>query len=176
MFPTSARAAGDSGDSVLPAPWPDGPGRLNTPQRADATLRRILEDIDPDRVRHTIETLVGFGTRHTLSTQTDPNRGIGAARNWIFQELQSYAATSQGRMTVELQTYNQPVGTRVDVPTDITNVIATLQGSEGLGRMYVVSGHYDSRITDVMDREESLNVCHRFEAPHVALAPARRLV
>src|SRR3954451_14818094 len=57
MFPTSARAAGDPVDSILPAQWPDGPGRLNTPQRADATLRRILEDIDPERVRHTVETL-----------------------------------------------------------------------------------------------------------------------
>ena len=105
---------GDHGSRALPAPWPDGPGRPNRPQHADRTLRRILADIDPDRVRHTIETLVRFGTRHTLSTQTDPHRGIGAARDWIFAEFQRYAAASGGRMTVEIQSYVQPVGERVD--------------------------------------------------------------
>jgi hypothetical protein len=152
LFPTAAHAAGDSGASVLPEQWPPGPGRLNQPQRADTTLRRILDDIDPDRIRHTIETLVGFGTRHTLSTQDSLTEGIGAARDWIFGELQTYAATSGGRMTVEIQSYTQPVGVRIDVPTVISNVIATLHGSESSQRMYVVSGHYDSRITDVMDR------------------------
>jgi len=151
LAPTAAHAAG-SASSVEPEPWPDGPGSLNRPQRADATLRRIIDDIDPDRIQHTIETLVGFGTRHTLSTQSDPDHGIGAARDWIFRELQSYAATSGGRMTVEIQSYTQPVGVRIDVPTVISNVIATLHGSESSQRMYVVSGHYDSRVTDVMNR------------------------
>ena len=82
--------------------------RPNRPQRADATLRRILDDIDPDRIRHTIETLVGFGTRHTLSTQSDPKRGIGAARDWIFHELQGYAAASGGRMSVEIRSKRTP--------------------------------------------------------------------
>src|SRR6478672_6526200 len=140
------------GDGVLPPPWPDGPGRLNRPQRPHRILRGILRDIDPRRIRHTVETLVGFGTHHTLSTQTDPDRGIGAARDWIFHELQSYAAASDGRMTVEIQSYTQPVGVRVDTPTVISNVIATLRGSRDPGRTYVISGHYDSRVTDVMDR------------------------
>ena len=143
---------GGHGSRALPAQWPDRPGRPNRPQSADRTLRRILADVDPDRIRHTIVTLVGFGTRHTLSTQTDPHRGIGAARDWIFHELQSYAGASRGRMTVELQSYLQPVGERVDVPTEITNVVATLRGSKDPGRTYVVSGHYDSRVTDVMNR------------------------
>src|SRR3954447_16152500 len=151
--PAAAHASG-SGSAVEPEPWPDGPGRLNRPQRPDATLRRIVHDIDPDRIRRTIETLVGFGTRHTLSTQTDPNRGIGAARDWIFSELQSYAARSGGRMTVEIQSYVQPPGVRVDVPTVISNVIATLKGSKEPGRTYVISGHYDSRVTDVMNRTD----------------------
>jgi len=151
LVPAAAHAA-TSASAIEPEAWPDGPGRLNRPQRADATLRQIIDDIDPDRIQHTIETLVGFGTRHTLSTQTDPNRGIGAARDWIFGELQSYAAASGGRMTAEIQSYTQPVGPRVDVPTVISNVIATLHGSESSQRMYVISGHYDSRVTDVMNR------------------------
>jgi hypothetical protein len=154
LAPGAAHASvGSHGaDGVLPPQWPDGPGHLNQPQRPDPTLRAILRDVDPSRIRHTIETLVGFGTRHTLSTQTDPTRGIGAARDWIFKELQSYAATSGGRMTVEIQSYTQPVGTRIDTPTVISNVIATLEGSRDPGRTYVISGHYDSRVTDVMDR------------------------
>src|SRR3954452_18704295 len=149
--PAAAHASG-SGSAVEPEPWPDGPGRLNRPQRPDATLRRIVDDIDPDRIRRTIETLVGLVTRHTLSTQTDPHRGIGAARDWIFAELKRYAGASGGRMQVEIQSYTQPVGTRIDVPTVISNVIATLKGSESSQRMYVISGHYDSRVTDVMNR------------------------
>src|SRR5262245_17777766 len=123
-------ASGADAAGVLPDQWPDGPGRLNRPQNADATLRGILRDIDPDRIRHTIETLGGFGTRHTLSTQTDPARGIGAARDWIFHELQSYAERSNGRMKVEIQSYTQDVATRIDQPTVISNVIATLSGSK----------------------------------------------
>jgi hypothetical protein len=150
--PAHAAHGSHGADGVLPPQWPDGPGRLNRPQRADRTLRDILRDVDPRRIRHTIETLVGFGTRHTLSTQTDPNRGIGAARDWIFHELQGYAAASHGRMTVEIQSYTQPIGVRVDTPTVISNVIATLRGSKDPGRTYVISGHYDSRVTDVMNR------------------------
>src|SRR5262245_13283340 len=138
------RAFASSGDasSVEPADWPDGPGRLNRPQTAAATLRGILRDIDPDRIQNTIETLVGFGTRHTLSTQSDPNRGIGAARDWIKAQMDEFASASGGRMTTEIQSYIQPVGVRVDVPTQISNVIATLKGSREPDRIYVISGHY----------------------------------
>ncbi|MBL7261320.1 M20/M25/M40 family metallo-hydrolase [Paractinoplanes lichenicola] len=114
-------------------------------------LRAILREIDPRRIEAIVRKLVSFGTRHTLSSQDDPVRGIGAARDWIFAELQRYAATSNQRMTVELQSFVQPVSPRVPVPTTITNVIATLRGSVTPERTYVVTGHYDSRVTDVMD-------------------------
>ena len=89
--------------------------------------------------------LVAFGTRHTLSSQTDPVRGIGAARDWIFDQMQAIAATSGGRMTVEKQSFVQPVGPRIPTPTVITNVIATIRGTTSPDRIYVVTGHYDSR-------------------------------
>ncbi|WP_433294867.1 M20/M25/M40 family metallo-hydrolase [Actinoplanes sp. CA-030573] len=114
-------------------------------------LRAILREIDPRRIEATIRRLVAFGTRHTLSAQDDPVRGIGAARDWIFAELQRYAATSGGRMTVQLQSFVQPVSNRIPVPTRITNVVATLRGSVTPDRLYVVTGHYDSRVTDVMN-------------------------
>ncbi|GIE92584.1 M20/M25/M40 family metallo-hydrolase [Paractinoplanes rishiriensis] len=119
--------------------------------KAGPELRAILREIDPDRIRAIVERLVAFGTRHTLSAQDDPVRGIGAARDWIFAELQSYAAASGGRMTVELDSFIQPVSNRIPVPTRITNVVATLRGSVTPERVYVVTGHYDSRVTDVMD-------------------------
>ncbi|MEU6373425.1 M28 family metallopeptidase [Streptomyces sp. NPDC046909] len=122
-----------------------------TAQPPNRELRALLREIDPARIEATVRRLVSFGTRHTLSTQDDPARGIGAARDWLLSELRSYAEASGGRMTAELQSYVQEPGPRIPSPTRITNVIATLRGSVTPERIYVVSGHYDSRVTDVMD-------------------------
>ncbi|HEY8987225.1 MAG TPA: M20/M25/M40 family metallo-hydrolase [Streptomyces sp.] len=125
--------------------------RPATAQRPNRELRSLLKELDQDRIEETVRTLVSFGTRHTLSVQDDPARGIGAARDWIRDRLQSYAAESGGRMTVELQSYVQEPASRIPVPTRITNVLATLRGSVTPERVHVVSGHYDSRVSDVMD-------------------------
>src|SRR5262250_2099942 len=117
----------------------------------DPALRDLLLQVDPGRIEATIQTLVSFGTRHTASSQTDPVRGIGAATNWVFEQMQAIAATSNGNMTVQQQTFVQPVSSRIPVPTTITNVIATLQGTASPQRFYVVTGHLDSRVTDVLD-------------------------
>ncbi|MER7663997.1 M28 family metallopeptidase [Streptomyces sp. NPDC096193] len=122
-----------------------------TAQRPSRELRALLAEIDTDRIEATVRKLASFGTRHTLSSQDDPKRGIGAARDWIFAELKRYAAAGGGRMTVELQSYIQEPASRIPVATRITNVVATLRGSTDPDRVYVVSGHYDSRATDVMD-------------------------
>ncbi|RZU24421.1 peptidase M28-like protein [Kribbella rubisoli] len=121
------------------------------PTKFDAELRKLLRDVDPKRIGATIERLTEFGTRHTLSTQTDPVRGIGAATNWVAEQMGAIAATSGGRMTVQRQSFIQPVSSRIPVPTQITNVIATLKGTASPERFYVVTGHLDSRVTDVMD-------------------------
>ena len=121
--PAAARTSGrESG-------WPDGPGRPITDQSPDAELRRLLREIDQDNIEAIIRKLVSFGTRHTLSSQDDPNRGIGAAANWILAELNRYARASGGRMTAELQSYIQQPASRIPVPTRITNVVATLRES-----------------------------------------------
>jgi hypothetical protein len=113
----------------------------------------MLSDIKADNIEHSIRTLASFGTRHTLSSQTDPNRGIGAATTWIYDQFQQYAAASHGRLTVEKQTFIQPPGPRNPDPVAVTNVIATLHGTqpESADRVYLVSGHIDSRCTDVLD-------------------------
>jgi hypothetical protein len=110
-----------------------------------------LAQIDPNRIQATIQRLVQFGTRHTLSSQTDPVRGIGAATAWVTQQMQAIAATSGGNMTVQQQTFIQPAGPRIPTPVSITNVIATLRGTASPERFYVVTGHLDSRVTDVLD-------------------------
>jgi hypothetical protein len=117
----------------------------------DDGLRALLRDIDPDRIKATILRLVQFGTRHTASSQTDPVRGIGAATAWVYGQMQAIAATSSGRMTVQRQTFVQPVSSNIPVPTTITNVIATLQGTASPERFYVITGHLDSRVTDVLN-------------------------
>jgi hypothetical protein len=114
-------------------------------------LRALLREVDPARIQATVLRLTQFGTRHTASSQTDPVRGIGAATAWVVEQMQAIAATSSGRMTVQQQTFVQPVSSRIPVPTTITNVIATLQGTASPERFYVVTGHLDSRVTDVLD-------------------------
>jgi hypothetical protein len=145
---TPAAAAADpaGGNDV---DFPTGPGQPMRPQVPDKELREMIKEVDGERQRAVIEKLVSFGTRHTLSSQTDPNRGIGAARDWLFAEMQRLAAPSNGRMTVELQSFTQPVGPNIPTPTVITNVITTLRGSVEPDRIYVVTGHYDSRVTDL---------------------------
>jgi peptidase M28-like protein len=125
--------------------------RALAPQEPDEGLRALLQEIDPDRIHATILRLTQFGTRHTASSQTDPVRGIGAATDWVYQQMQAIAAPSSGRMTVQKQTYVQQPASRIPVPTTITNVIATLRGTASPERFYVVTGHLDSRVTDVLN-------------------------
>ena len=122
-----------------------------TTTHQDPGLRAMLNEIDPARIEAIITRLTQFGTRHTASSQTDPVRGIGAATTWVYEQMQAIAATSSGRMTVQEQSFVQPVSSRIPVPTTITNVIATLQGTAEKQRFYVVTGHLDSRVTDVLN-------------------------
>jgi len=144
----ASAAPAHADDDLTPG---SGPGLPVGRQQPDEELRRVLGELDRDRIEATVVRLTEFGTRHTLSSQTDPVRGIGAARDWIYAQLQTHAAASGGRMTVQLQSFVQPAGPRIPVPTVITNVIATLRGTTSPDRVYVVSGHYDSRVTDVLN-------------------------
>ena len=121
--------------------------------RLNPQIVPIVRSIDARNIETAIRKLVSFGTRNTLSDQTDPKRGIGAARDWLFLEFQKIAATSGGRMTIEKQTFEQAKGDRIPLPTMITNVVATLKGTrpESVARTYVVSGHYDSMCGSAVD-------------------------
>ncbi|KAI1872632.1 hypothetical protein JX265_005512 [Neoarthrinium moseri] len=130
--------------------WPiTTQGRPNFPQAPSQILTSILSQVAPANIEATILKLVSFGTRHTLSTQTSPTRGIGAARDWIASEFRRYANASDGRLTVDVKSYlQQPDGNRVLFPVNISDVVATLHGTETPERLYVVSGHYDSRVSN----------------------------
>ena len=114
----------------------------------DPQIDRIVAEISPANIEANIRRLVGFKTRHTLSDTTSPDTGIGAARNWIKGEFERYSRESGGRLAVAFDAFLQPpTPPRVMHEVEIVNVVATLRGrqAESAERVYVVSGHYDSR-------------------------------
>ena len=118
-------------------------------QCADVTS--LVGQLDGARMKQTVEKLVSFGTRHTLSDTTSETRGIGAARRWIFDELSRVAAASNGRMTVAYQSSMQQGPRTKNVPAEMINVVATIRGTTDPDRIYIATGHYDSMNSDVMN-------------------------
>ena len=120
----------------------------------DAHIAGALREISGTRIQADIATLVGFGTRSTLSAQ-DPasiaaGRGIGAAREWIKAQFEQYSRDCGGCLEVRVDSYTQPPGERVATPTVISNVYAVLRGTDigATPRIVLVTGHYDSRNSD----------------------------
>jgi hypothetical protein len=138
------------------ANWPPaGPGenvgKVIKPQEPDKELQAALAEVSAENIKNIISKLVSFGTRHTLSPQNDTQRGIGAARDWIASEYRRYAEESDGRMTIEVPGYIQPKANRIPEPVKISNVEATLEGATDPKRYYVTMGHYDTRVSDVLN-------------------------
>jgi hypothetical protein len=122
-------------------------------QAEDPMVRAILADVSAQRIEQRIRTLVAFETRHTQSETVSDTRGIGAARRWIERELRECSRATGGALQVQMRSHVEPAGRRLSQPTEIVNVVATLPGASAAGRerVLVVSGHYDSRNTDVND-------------------------
>jgi Zn-dependent M28 family amino/carboxypeptidase len=120
----------------------------------DPEIEQIVKEVSADSLQSYINTLISFGTRNTLSTQTDSRKGIGAARNWVLKKFNQFAKNSGGRLTAIIDTTTIPAdGRRVDKPVLLGNVMATLTGTDSNDkRIFIISGHLDSRRTDVMDR------------------------
>jgi hypothetical protein len=120
--------------------------------RQDAQISKMVDEVSSKNIEAIVRKLVSFKSRHTLSDTTSKTTGIGAARNWIKAEMERYAAASNGRMKVKFDTFTQPAGGRIDKPTVLKNVLAILKGTDPNDtRIYMVSGHYDSRVNDVMN-------------------------
>jgi hypothetical protein len=119
--------------------------------RHQAQIDKIVAEISPKRIEAYVRKLVSFETRHTMSDTTSETTGIGAARRWIRAELERCGAGTG--LAVDFDSHIAPVSARISRPTEIVNVVATLPGTQEASkdRLYVVTGHYDSRNTDVMD-------------------------
>jgi Zn-dependent M28 family amino/carboxypeptidase len=125
-----------------------------TPPTRNSYVENIVKQISAKNLKTTVEKLVGFGTRLTISDTVSDTRGIGAARRWIKSEFERSAQASKGRMTVEFFETTIAPTQRIPKPTKVVNVVATLRPSEpgpSADRIIVVGGHYDSRGTNVLD-------------------------
>jgi Peptidase family M28 len=123
--------------------------------KSNPQIEQITGEISPANIEAIIRKLVSFGTRHTLSSQEDPARGIGAARRWIKEELERYSSQSGGRLQVTEDEFIQEPTRRVNRAVKLVNIVATLPGTqpESKDRFYVVSGHYDSICSPNADAE-----------------------
>jgi hypothetical protein len=117
---------------------------------ASAPVAAQPEPVSESRLRADVAALVSFGTRHTLSSQTDPKRGIGAARRWAEAEFRRTSRACGGCLTVALPE-TMVSGDRMPTPVRLVNVVAIQRGTERPDEVVIVQGHIDSRVSDVMD-------------------------
>ena len=124
---------------------------------ADSSIAAALQQVSGERIRANIEKFVSFGTRSTISAQ-DPaaikaGSGVGAAREWIRSEFERYSKDCGGCLEVKTDTFTEPAADRIPQPTEITNIYAILKGTdvENAKRIVLVTGHYDSRNSDILD-------------------------
>src|SRR5438067_299444 len=120
------------------------------PPSTDAKLRDIVAPVSQAQLRHTIEKLVSFGTRHTLSSQTDPKRGIGAALEWARGEFQRDSAACGNCLTI-VDPSETFTGARIPTPTRVRDMVAIERGTERPNDVVIITGHIDSRVTDIMN-------------------------
>ena len=121
----------------------------------DPEIEAMTKEVNADSLQSYIKAMVTFGTRSTISSTTDAAKGIGAARNWVLSKFMSFAAVSGGRLTAFIDTTTYlPDGKRVSTAINLGNVVATLKGTDPAdNRIFIISGHLDSRRTDIMDSQ-----------------------
>jgi hypothetical protein len=116
-------------------------------------IDQMVKEVNADSLQSYIKSMVAFGTRNTLSTQRDPKRGIGAARNWVLKKFNEFSKQSNGRLTAVIDaTHYAADKRRVDHDINLGNVVATLKGTDpNDNRLFLISGHLDNMRTNVMD-------------------------
>ena len=125
---------------------------------ADPQIKAALREISAGQIQSDIQKLVSFQTRSTISAQDGASisagHGIGAAREWLKSEFERYSRDCGGCLEVKTDTFTQPVSERIPAPVGITDVFAVLKGTnaEDAKRIVLVTGHYDSRISDPLDK------------------------
>jgi len=132
------------------------PGLASNPH-ADRQIESEIREISADRIQQTIDKLVSFNNRSTISAQDEGSikagKGIGAAREWIKAEFERYSKECGGCLEVKTDVFTEQPADRIPKPTVITNVYAVLRGSDPkqADRIVLVTGHYDSRNSDTFD-------------------------
>ncbi|BFM44843.1 M20/M25/M40 family metallo-hydrolase [Flavobacterium sp. CFS9] len=119
----------------------------------DPEIKKMIGEIKAENLEATIHKLVSFGTRHTLSDTKSKTKGIGAAQQWVKSEFDRFALESGGRLTSKIDYFDVKAdGKRIAKDSQIGNVIATLKGTDpNDNRVLIISGHLDSRVSDVMN-------------------------
>jgi hypothetical protein len=140
----------------------------STPPKA-AELLRLVEPVSGERMKRDVQKLVSFGTRHTLSSQTDPKRGIGAALNWADGQFKRF-----GLPTV--RPCDTVTGRRVPTPTKVCNAVAIQRGTERPNDVVIITGHIDSRVTDPMDATSNAPGANDDGSGTVAVIEAARVL
>ena len=120
------------------------------PSTDQPVLRTLAAEVDPKALEASIRSMVGFGTRHTLSDQTSRTRGIGAARAWAATRFGEISQACGGCI-LTVMPYDTVTGRRVPTPTKVMNVLGVQRGTTDPDRVILIAGHLDSRVTDVMD-------------------------
>ena len=120
----------------------------------DTRIEAMVKEVNADSLQSYVRELVSFGTRNTLSSTTDTRKGIGAEREWVVKKFKQFAENSNGRMTAFVDTTTLlPDGRRIDQKISLGNAVAILKGTDTENtRVYIISGHLDSRVSDVMNR------------------------
>ncbi len=126
---------------------------LAAPQPRSARVASLTAAVDPARLHATVARLVSFGTRHTLSEAASQTRGIGAARRWLDAEVKALAKAPGSRLQPFEDRFTAAPEPRIPRPVEIVNVGAILPGVDPARsrEAIVLTGHYDSRATDIMD-------------------------
>jgi Zn-dependent M28 family amino/carboxypeptidase len=122
-------------------------------QKLDPQITGAMKQVSESHLKANIEKLASFRTRSTISSADTAQDEIGAARAWIKAEFERSSQACGGCLEVKLDSFTQEPTQRIPQPTEIVNVYAVLHGTnpDNAKRMYVISGHYDSRATNVMD-------------------------
>jgi hypothetical protein len=121
----------------------------------DPLIAKMVTEVSADSLESYVRSMVGFGTRNTLSTQESNTRGIRAAREWVLKRFIEFGKASNGRMNAYIDTVTlQPDGRRVDKPILLGNVMGILKGTDPNDkRLFLISAHLDNMRSSVMDRE-----------------------
>ncbi len=125
------------------------------PPGEDPRIHEIVAAVSAARIEADIRTLVGFGTRHTLSDTLSTTRGIGAARRWIKAELDRISTACGGCLEVRYVSEIFPPDRRLRDSTNVVNVVAIQRGTSDPNRYVMMSGDIDSRVSDVMNAADS---------------------